>query len=294
MRVAGLIGHPIAHSRSPAMQNAAFAALSVAARYELWPTATSVGLAQRIARLRRPDVLGANVTIPHKVAVMDLLNDLMPSAQEVGAVNTIIPRAKRLEGHNTDAAGLVAALREAGYGACARGAILGAGGAARAAIVALRRMGATHVHLIARAPQAAAELARIVGGAISWSTLAETSVPAALPAADIVVNATPVGSVDQPGMPMPEEWLDKLSPHALVVDLIAAPTAWARAAQAHGMAVMTGLPMLLHQGALALELWLGRPAPLDVMRAALGLAVVGIGERASQPQDDTAEMEDGG
>src|SRR5271165_5224971 len=111
MLYAGLIGEPIAHSRSPAMHNAAFAALGIDARYDLWPT-TAAELEARVALLRRPEMLGANVTIPHKRTVLSLLDSLDESAAAIGAVNTIVQREGRLIGYNTDGAGLELAVRE--------------------------------------------------------------------------------------------------------------------------------------------------------------------------------------
>lgn len=283
VQLAGLIGDSIAHSPSPAMQNAAFAALGIAARYELWP-ATAAELPARVRALREPGMLGANVTIPHKLAVVSLLDDLGPSAREVGAVNTIVARGGPLVGHNTDAAGLAAALREAGREHSASGVVLGAGGAARAALVALRRLGARRVTLLARdpAPLRGAGLgtawrATLETGATTFALLpagprAPGDVADALATADVIVNATPVGSAALPGMPLGADWLGVLPTDALVVDLIASPTAWLAAARALGLATLDGRLMLLWQGALAFSLWTAQPAPLAAMRAALSTA----------------------
>jgi shikimate dehydrogenase len=272
---AGLIGFPVEHSRSPAMHNAAFAAAGIAARYELWPT-SSDELSDRIAALRDPAILGANVTIPHKIAVMPLLDEIDSSAERVGAVNTIVRRSGRLRGCNTDAEGLARALREAGHAQVAGGVVLGAGGAARAAVVALSDLGAGQIAIAARRADAAVSLVRmlqpVVGRAILEAvSLVETAVLAALQHTDIVINATPIGMANAPGVPLGRESLAALPSHALVVDLIVEPTAWLALANSLGLATTDGLPMLLHQGALAWEWWTAQAAPLDAMRLALGI-----------------------
>ena len=272
-RPAGLIGHPIAHSRSPAMHNAAFAALGIEAHYDLWTAPTTQDLARWVARVRAPDALGANVTIPHKLTALELVDRLAPSATAVGAVNTLVPRGEKLEGHNTDALGLVRALQAAGHGHAAVALVLGAGGAARAALEAARRMGAERGYLASRSPAAARTLADVSPLPLTLVDLATPPVDLAwstiLGQVDLLLNTTPIGSPEQPGLPLAAELLARLPAHAVVVDLIVAETALVRAARAHGLAAQAGAPMLLHQGALALELWVEQPAPLAVMWAAL-------------------------
>lgn len=276
MQRVGLIGDPVAHSRSPRMHQAAFAALGLDARYELWPT-TLAELPARIASLRAPDVLGANVTIPHKRAVIALLDDLAPMAQLVGAVNTIVRQGGRLIGDNTDAHGLAAALRLVGWEEVEQGVVLGSGGAARAAIIALHRLGARMVCVMARNGEAAQHIVdtlapHVPGTSLLWGDLNATE-PGVwqrmLAGTEIVVNATSVGMNGVTAMPLSVGTLDQLRAGTLVVDVITAPTALARAAQARELPCMDGLPMLLHQGAQAFTLWTGHPAPLAAMRAAL-------------------------
>lgn len=272
----GLIGDPVAHSRSPAMQNAAIDALGIAAQYDLWPT-TLAELPQRVTSLRQPDCLGANVTIPHKRAVMPLLDELDASAVQVGAVNTIVNRAGRLIGYNTDATGLVAALTAAAYPRFSMGMILGAGGAARAVAVALCQLHAQHIRLLARDPLQARVVALNLAPLFPatrfyWDGLSAdilTAVPALPLAGLVLVNATPVGLATSPGMPVADKMLERLPNTALVLDLITSETALVTAAQAHHLPVMNGLPMLLHQGAQSFTFWTGQPAPIEVMRAAL-------------------------
>src|SRR5690242_7189756 len=146
LRLAGLIGQPVAHSISPHFQQAAFDALGIAARYERWETAAS-GLVARVEALREPRFLGANVTVPHKKAVPSLLDEVDETARRAGAVNTIANRNGRLAGSNTDISGFRRALREAGGFdvSGARAIVLGAGGAARAVVLALEQEGAATV-----------------------------------------------------------------------------------------------------------------------------------------------------
>lgn len=276
MMQVGLIGDPVAHSRSPAMQNAAFAALGIAAHYDLWHT-PAADLPARIATLRQPDCLGANVTIPHKRAVMPLLDVLDDSAVQVGAVNTIVNRAGQLIGYNTDADGLVAALGEAGYPHFGAGIIVGAGGAARAVAVALATLHTPQIRLLARDPLQARVIALTLAPLFpatrfNWDALAAAT-GASLPALPVMgtalINATPVGMATSPGMPITGHMLSMLPGTALVLDLISHDTPLLTAARARQLPAMNGLPMLLHQGALAFALWTGQPAPLAVMRAVL-------------------------
>ncbi len=283
MYLTGLIGDPVSHSRSPAMQNAAFAALGIDAHYDLWPTPLET-LPGRVASLRMPEVWGANVTIPHKRAVMPLLDEIALTATRVGAVNTIVNVNGRLVGHNTDVGGLVEALREAGYAGFetgwsgAGGVVLGAGGAARAAIIALWQQGARTVHIAARNGEAAQALVQemapfvapcvLTAGAIASSS---DTFASQVKRAGILVNATPAGMGGSTELPLDASWLNHLPARALVLDLVTAQTPLLAAASTLSLATMNGLPMLLHQGALAFTLWTNQPAPLAVMRAALGM-----------------------
>jgi shikimate dehydrogenase len=275
MRVAGVIGHPVAHSRSPAMQQAAFDALGMAARYELWDTPPEQ-LATRVAGLRAPEVLGANVTIPHKTTVLPLLDAVAPSASPpLAAVNTIVREESaagvRLVGHNTDVPALLRVLAEqSAWAAGRRMLVLGAGGAARAALAVARLEGAEVTVAARRVEGARAALAALAPAHVL--DLAETdALAAALAGAHILVNTTPVGMRAAEASPLPLELLRQLSPASFVFDMIYSPpeTALVRAARALGLRAQGGLPMLLYQGALAFALWTGREPPLDAMRAAL-------------------------
>jgi shikimate dehydrogenase len=267
-RVYGVLGWPVAHSRSPAMQNAAFEAAGIDATYVRFPVAPDA-LGDAVRGLRALGIAGANVTVPHKTAVIAHLDTIDESARAVGAVNTLtISEDGSIRGANTDVGGLVRALTEAGATlAEARALVLGAGGAARAAVAGLRGAGA-HVTVAARRVEEGARL-----GAPTLDLADRDALADALAAADVVVQAT---SATMQGDAAARTFVEalplaSLRPGALVTDLVYAPrdTLLLRAARAHGARTLDGLAMLLHQGALAFELWTGVPAPLPAMRAAL-------------------------
>lgn len=279
MKQVGLIGYPVAHSRSPQMHNAAFQAIGFDAEYILWETPPGT-LAERVASLRVPDMLGANVTIPYKEDVAPLLDECDTLATRIGAVNTIVKRNGKLVGYNTDAPGLIRALAErSGSPFHVRDkatVILGTGGAARAAAVAMIDAGARSVSLLGRDQARIDALLhrlhsrtthKFLHGALFGSAAANES----LKTADLVINATSVGlkNSDDPFLID----VNLLPAGSLVMDMFynAGLTPLLQAARAHRCFVMDGLPMLLYQGALAFELWTGRDAPVEVMREAIGL-----------------------
>ena len=238
-----LLGNPVSSSLSPAMQNAAFAALGIDCRY-VPREIDATGLAGAVAEVRADErILGANVTIPHKEAVMALLDDLDAQAVRVGAVNTISRQGARLKGSNTDVVGFLRALAE-NFPSPRRVAIIGAGGAARGVAAALQPT-ADRVWVIARNLEQARRLCTDLGiergGPADMEQMQET-----VARADLVVNATPS---DLP----PAGWL---RPDQHLFDL-------------RSRRSVEGRAMLLHQGAASFEIWTGRQAPLDVMRAAL-------------------------
>jgi shikimate dehydrogenase len=252
--LAGVLGFPVGHSRSPAMMNAAFRELGLDWRYVRLPVAPD-RFADVVPALPGSGFLGANVTIPHKVAAHDLADELTEAAAAIGAVNTLTFREGRILGDNTDAAGLIDALDRDLQGVTAL--VLGAGGTGRAAIWALREAGAD-VAVWNRNPERAAELAAEFG---------VRHAPSPEPAR-LLVNATSLG---MRGEDVPAELgLNELKPD-LVADVVYAgrPTALCRWAEQRGARVVDGLEMLLRQGARSLERWTGRPAPLGAMRGAL-------------------------
>lgn len=264
MRLAGVIGDPVEHSLSPCMHNAAFAELGIDATYELWPTALE-NLPARIASLRDPAVLGANVTVPHKQAVMPMIDAISETARQIGAVNTIVRRDGRLFGDNTDAYGFRRSIEIAYSEMRLKGAVvLGAGGASRAVIVALQDMGLSSIVIANRTPERATSLAKELGVATaSWDRVADEQ----FPHIDLLVNATSLGWHDE--LPIEVDTLARLPERALVLDLTYRETPLLRAAGARGLRTLDGLGMLVHQGARAFELWTGRGAPVEIMQAAV-------------------------
>ncbi len=261
MRV-GLIGNPVDHSRSPQMQNAAFAALGMDHTFELWHTEDDE-VAERVASIRDADIAGANVTVPHKQAVMPHLDEITETARRIGAVNTIIPDGDRLVGDNTDAHGFAASIREK-YPDFEPGrvVVLGAGGAARAVIVALQQMGASDVLIANRTRSKADVLAEeLEAVAIDWDALAET-----LPSANAVVNATSLGWHDE--VVLDEATLAQLPEGSLVADLTYRDTPFLQSGSRLGLLTLDGQGMLIHQGVRAFELWFGVTPPVDVMTQA--------------------------
>ena len=252
------------------MQNAAFAALGIDAHYELWPTPLAE-LPSRIASLRDGDVFGANVTVPHKGAVISLLDWVSPLAARAGAVNTIVPRDGELVGENTDVAGFARALREAcGSTLPENVVVLGGGGAARAVLLALSEDGVRQITVVNRTAATAEALATALSIDAPWPIHARPwdELPAALVGANCLVNATSLGW-HAGEIPLDPALLDRLAADALVADLTYRRTDLLITAEARSLRTLDGLPMLLHQGTAAFTLWTGQEAPVDVMRAAL-------------------------
>jgi shikimate dehydrogenase len=264
-RLIALIGDPVAHSVSPAMHNAAFRALGLNYVYLAFRVAAA-DLGQAVAGLRGLGLRGANTTIPHKTTVLPLLDGIDAQARRIGAVNTIVNEGGKLTGHNTDAPGFLAAVRRGGFEPEGeRAVVLGAGGAARAVVFALREAGAS-VAIVNRSRDTARVLANETG-AIAFE-LTEAGFHAALAGASLMVNATSVGmSPDDDSTPLPA---NLLRPGLVVFDTVYRPrqTRLLREAEAAGCVAIGGLEMLVEQGALAFELWTGKTAPREVMRQA--------------------------
>lgn len=264
-RLVLLLGHPVAHSASPAFQNAAFRAAGVDATYAAADVPPE-RLADAVRSLRALGCLGANVTVPHKVAALQHLDALDASARAAGAVNTIVNDAGRLVGHNTDGAGALAALREAGVDvARERALIVGAGGAARGVARALKDAGATIAGVANRTRENAQDLARRVGApVVAWDARAD-----AVADATLLVNCTSLG-LHERDAPVVVDRALRVNLAILDAAYTAGETPLVRAARRAGCrAVVSGDAMLLHQGARAFELWTGRTAPVGEMRAAL-------------------------
>jgi shikimate dehydrogenase len=266
-----LIGHPVAHSLSGAMQQAAFDELGIDARYELWDRAP-IALAEAIAELRAEEFLGANVTIPHKERVVPQVDKLTDEAHATGAVNAITKEGRKLVGHNTDVAGFKVALdRLVGRQKMPRHAVvLGAGGGSRAVVHSLIREGFQRVIVFNRHLHRAESLVKHFSRSAAHMDLRampwhESIIESELSKAKILVNATSIGLTTDES-PIPAEIL---TPDLMVLDLIYARTRLLRDAEGAGCATSDGGVMLLNQGAAAFTLWTGQSAPLEIMQAAL-------------------------
>ncbi|MEA2610292.1 MAG: shikimate dehydrogenase [Chloroflexota bacterium] len=290
-----LIGHPVAHSLSGAMQQAAFDSLGIDAAYELWDR-TPIELAEAVTEIRGDTFLGANVTIPHKERVVPMVDRLTDEGHVTGAVNTITREGKRLIGHNTDVPGFKVALdRLVGKQKMPRTAVvLGAGGGARAVVYGLITEGFQRIVVFNRHLHRAEGLVKHFGRSAAHMELRampwhDSIIEAELAKTRVLVNATSIGLTGDQS-PIPAE---ALHGDLLVLDLIYAQTRLLREAAAAGATVADGELMLLHQGAAAFTLWTGQAAPLELMQAKLAEARAGgvrsaEGEPAGEATGDAA------
>jgi len=266
--VVGVIGDPVRHSLSPAIHNAAFAALGLDWVYVAFPVPRGRGGAA-VAAARDLGLAGINVTMPHKEDVAAACDDLTPDAAVLRSVNTVVSRPGGwMLGHSTDGPGFLAALAEEGIAVEGRRSlVLGAGGSARAVVLALDGAGA-EVIVAARRPEAAAAAA---GLGASARAIALEEVDALVSGVDLLVNATPLGMAGE-GPPLDPA---RLGPAQVVVDLVYDPaeTPLVAAARARGARASNGLGMLVHQAARSFELWTATEAPLAVMRQAATAAL---------------------
>jgi shikimate dehydrogenase len=274
---AGVIGYPLGHSLSPTIFQAAFDAAGIAAQYEKWETEPDQ-LEGRLNALRGDDFLGANVTIPHKEAVVPLLDRLDQTAERTGAVNTIANEQGQLVGYNTDLAGFARALSaDAAFDAKGkRIGIIGAGGAARAVALVAIEAGASYVMLTGRSPRRldkiCADFRKLegIGTTITWTHWGDGVFMTYFPGADLLVNCTPVGTKtsDSDGhTPIDAQWLPA---KGLVFDLVYNPpeTPLLKAARERGLTTVSGLGMLVYQAAESFRLWTGKDADERKMLAA--------------------------
>jgi shikimate dehydrogenase len=282
-RVAAVIGDPVRHSLSPVMHNAAFRALDLDWVYLACEVRRGAAPAA-LAGMRALGIDGLSVTMPHKATAAANVDRLSPTALALGAVNTVVRHSDVLEGHNTDGAGFVTAVRDdEGFDPAGRRClVLGAGGAARAVVKALADAGAAEVVVVNRTAAHAEAAADLAGSAGRVGRVEEVA------DAELIVNATPVGMasgarpgaevravdgrvIDGPG-PDPAVAVDPgwLGAGQLVVDLVYDPplTPLVESARARGAAGVNGLGMLIHQAAHAFRLWTGEDPPLAVMSAA--------------------------
>jgi len=266
-----LIGHPVGHSVSPAFQQAALDHYALDVRYEAMDVDVS-SLSSVVSGLRASDVMGANVTVPHKQAVMAFIDELDEEARLIGAVNTIENREGTLVGHNTDAKGFLKALKEeSGFDPKGNNVLVfGAGGAARAVVVALVGAEAKSLVVANRTLERAASLVESLQFTL---TLAETielksdSLGSVAAGSHLIVNCTSIGMSGGEGQGETPLMSDMIPSGALVCDLVYNPreTPLMREAAKAEAQVLSGLPMLVYQGAAAFELWTGKEAPVKVM-----------------------------
>ncbi len=274
-KILGVMGFPVSHSLSPVMHNAAIAAMGLDYVYVPLPIAVE-DLPNAIAGLKAiQSVQGFNLTIPHKVEVMPLLDEVLPIARAVGAVNTVKRVGDRWVGTNTDVAGFLNPLKQLN---CdwenTPALILGSGGAAKAVVAACLELGCPVIHVVGRDPK---KMKKFHGAMTSqlhdynlrvhpWA-----SIPHLLEIAGIVINATPIGMAGDPNTPISETEMQILPDQAIAYDLIYTPrpTKFLQIAAARGLKAIDGLEMLINQGAIGLEFWLDQPVPIEIMRQAL-------------------------
>jgi len=274
-RWACLLGQPVAHSLSPALHNAAFASLGIDAHYEAWDVAPPT-LGEAVARLRQAECMGANVTAPHKQAVVAFMDEVSDEVLALGALNTIVNQAGRLVGGNTDARGLARWMRQAQIEPAGQPVlVLGAGGAARAAVWALADLQASSVRVLNRTVERAQDVVLSLQPylrdvEVSWGRLDEAAQPA-LAGRAVIINATSLGHHGA----APEVHPSWYSPGGVAIELAYNPpeTGFMVAARQAGARAENGLGMLLHQAALAFERWTGRDAPMDVYEKVLRKSV---------------------
>ena len=269
-RLCGIIGDPIEHTMSPVMHNAAFRQMGV--DYLYVPFRVKRGeLAKAIDGVRALNIRGLNVTIPHKVAVIQFLDELDPLAEKIGAVNTIVNDDGVLTGYNTDGAGFLQTLLEKGIEPAGKNVVvLGACGASRAISFTLADRGA-HLVILNRAleldwaKELANRISQIFSKEVEASELNRENLVGTLGKADILVNTTSVGMT--PNIDETPVTSDLLKPELIVFDIVYNPikTRLLREAEAVGAKTIAGLDMLVWQGALAFEKWTGVKAPVKLM-----------------------------
>ncbi len=273
----GVIGHPVEHSLSPVMHNAALAQLGLDYIYLPFPIKPE-NLEVAIAGFAAINVVGFSVTIPHKQAIMPLLSEITPIAQSIGAVNTVSRQNNQWVGTNTDIEGFIAPLQTTYQQDWSQkvAVILGHGGAARAVVAGCQQLGLSQIHVVGRNMQRLLEFRNSwentpIAAKLQihlWDDLAQL-----IPQANLLVNTTPVGMYPHiDDSPVSVEDMQKLSPGAIAYDLIYTPNAtqFLQQAQKQGAIAINGLEMLVQQGVAALKIWLQRETlPIEVMREAL-------------------------
>ena len=270
--ICAVIGNPIEHSLSPAIHNAAFAARGINGAYVAFNV---THLKKAIEGIRGLGIRGVSVTIPHKIAVMPLLDTIDETARTIGSINTIVNTGGHLAGYNSDGTGALQALRDAGCNPTGkRVTILGSGGAARAIAVTMSLQAPpAALTLLGIIPEELAQLASDIAAKSSLKPVTAEFSPDGLSAAlqhcDLLINTTPVGMYPKSdASPVPRELLEK---QPAVFDIVYNPrkTKLLRDALQAGCTVVSGIEMFLNQAAVQFTLWTGQPAPVEVMRAVL-------------------------
>ncbi|MFW6358589.1 MAG: shikimate dehydrogenase [Chroococcales cyanobacterium] len=274
-KLLGVIGNPVTHSLSPVMHNAAIAALNVDYVYLAFPVKPEA-LATAIAGFEAIELVGFNITIPHKQTIMPLLSDISPAAKMIGAVNTVWRTETGWYGTNTDVNGFIAPLKtlERDWSQVTP-VILGNGGAARAVVVGCHQLGCPQICVVGRNQSKLEHFKQSwentpIEGALSVHSWDELS--GLVSKTGLLVNTTPVGMSPQiEQSPVAENVMVQLSENAIAYDLIynPRPTLFLKQAAQQGAMAIDGLEMLVQQGAAALEIWLRQPIPVDIMRQSL-------------------------
>jgi shikimate dehydrogenase len=275
-KLLGIIGDPVEHSLSPVMHNAAIASLGLDYLYVPFPVKPE-DLATVLAGFKAVNLVGFSITIPHKQEIIPLLTEISKDAANIGAVNTVWRTASGWKGTNTDVEGFVAPLKVLNRDwSKTTPVILGHGGAARAVIAGLMNLGCQEIHVVGRNIDKLAQFYQSWSHAPQITTLLKihnwNNLSSLIPAADLLVNTTPVGmSPNVEASPVEASLMQKLKPKAIAYDLIYTPnpTQFLKLAQAQGIMAIDGLEMLLQQGVAALQIWLQQPVPVEVMRNAL-------------------------
>ena len=266
----GILGYPLSHSISPAFQQAAFDHLGIDVVYESW-TVSPQDLPHKINELRSNRFLGANVTIPHKVSVLDLLDEVDRVAEMIGSVNTILNRDGYLLGYNTDTTGLIRSLKV--HGNCSledkNVLIIGAGGASRAAVFALLNEGVALVVIANRTLEKARKLASSLDQKFNVRAIPFCYKELSLNAmeSEIIINCSSMGMLNGSAEEESPLTAEQIPLNSLVCDMVYNPTKTPliREAEKAGAMTLGGLPMLIYQGAESFNIWTSKEAPIDVM-----------------------------
>jgi len=257
----GIVGNPVKHSLSPAMHNAAYRALNIPFFYTSWKTDN---ISDAVKKMRNEDIRGYSVTIPHKISVIEYLDEVDETAKNIGAVNTVINTNGHLKGYNTDWQGCVKAIEDVSTIAGKKVVILGAGGAARAVVFGMKNADCRELVILNRTLEKAKNLAKVVGGRAGRLDSAKV-----FQNADILINTTSVGM--SPKTSESPIDISFLKANLIVHDIVYNPkkTLLIKAAKNIGAKVVTGDRMLLYQAVIQFEMFTGEKAPVGVMEKVL-------------------------